>query len=190
MDRLRKECLQRAIREHLAEQGARNWKLVTGRFPEVGHATFWRIVKAVRAEGGRPEQVASVGSQKEMDFACFFPPCCEPMKKLAEYQSLVRDAEDLVAQSKGAGGEIKNWKMHARGVALRETLLRRQVEVMEDLHNSDIMASFYKAIMDALVAADSAVRDEVMKKLEEINARGSAAVHHAAREAKAEMDKL
>ena len=51
MDHFRLEGLRRAVREHLTEYGARNWKLVTDRFADVPRATFWRTVKTVREEG-------------------------------------------------------------------------------------------------------------------------------------------
>jgi len=150
VDHFRLERLRRAVREHLSEHGARDWKLVTDRFADVPRATFWRTVKAVRAEGEalskgkKPpaEDQASGGT------TMLFPADCQPLRKLAEYEGLIRSAQELIDQAKGPNGKIKNWQMHAKGVTLRESLVRNQVEVMRELVNHDMQACLYQAILD------------------------------------------
>lgn len=123
MDHFRLEGLRRAVREHLTEHGARNWKLVTDRFTDVPRATFWRIVKAVRAEGQALSKSKEPlqADRSPVRITSFFPADCQPLQKLAEYESLIRSAQELIDQAKGPGGKIKNWQMHAKGVALRES---------------------------------------------------------------------
>jgi hypothetical protein len=189
MDQIRVVALEKEIETHLAEHGARDWKLVRDRFAEVPHATFWRTVKAVRNRGTSSKDGQLRKCDEEMDLACLFPPCLEPMKKLAEYQSLLGDAEDLLNQSKGPGGKIKNWKMHARAIALRETVLRRQVQIMGDLTSLDMMACFFKATLDVLVKTDRSVTIEIMKKLNDLRELGEAGVYQAMQEAVAAIGK-
>ena len=161
MDHFRLERLRRAVREHLSEHGARDWKLVTDRFADVPRATFWRTVKAVRAEGEalskgkKPpaEDQASGGT------TMLFPADCQPLRKLAEYEGLIRSAQELIDQAKGPGGKIKNWQMHAKGVALRESLVRNQVGVMSDLASLHTQACLYQAVLDIV--------DEVIPELKE-----------------------
>jgi len=161
LDHFRLEGLRRAVREHLTEHGARNWKLVTDRFADVPRATFWRTVKAVRAEGEALSKSKKPPSEDQapVGTTTLFPVDCQPLRKLAEYEGLIRSAQELVDQAKGPAGKIKNWQMHAKGVALRESLVRNQVEVMGELVNLDMQACLYQAILDIV--------DEVIPELKE-----------------------
>ena len=161
MDHFRLERLRRAVREHLSEHGARDWKLVTDRFADVPRATFWRTVKAVRAEGealSKGEKPSSENSAP-VSSTILFPADCQPLQKLAEYEGLIRSAQELIDQAKGPGGKIKNWQMHAKGVALRESLVRNQVGVMSELASLHTQACLYQAILDIV--------DEVIPELKE-----------------------
>lgn len=152
MDHFRLEALRRAVREHLTEHGARNWKLVTDRFADVPRATFWRTVKAVKAEGQALSKSSKPSSEEPAPagMTVLFPADCQPLQKLAEYEGLIRSAQELIDQAKGPRGKIKNWQMHAKGVALRESLVRNQVEVMSELANLDRQACFYQAVFDLI----------------------------------------
>ena len=138
------------MREHLTEHGARNWQLVTDRFADVPRVTFWRTVKAVRAEGeslSRKKKPLSEEEPAPASSTLLFPADCQPLQKLAEYQGLIRSAQELIDQAKGPRGKIKNWQMHAKGVALRESLVRNQVEVMSELLGMDAQACLHQAVL-------------------------------------------
>jgi hypothetical protein len=150
MEHFRLEALRKAVRAHLTEHGGRNWKRVTSRFADVPHATFWRTVKAVRAEGKslkKSEEPPSDYSAVVGD-TILFPASCDPLRKLAEYQGLIRSAQELIEQAKGPGGKIKNWQMHAKGVSLRESLVRNQVDVMNELAHLNTQTCFYQAVFE------------------------------------------
>jgi hypothetical protein len=170
MDVFRLNGLRNSVRKHLTEHGARDWKLVKDQFADVPHATFWRTVKAVRQEG----DVQSKGNEPSpqdpaADQPLLFPGYCEPLKKLAEYQSLIRSAQELIDQARGPGGKIKNWQMHAKGVALRESLVRNQVQVMADLVNQDVMEIFSIAVLDVVDEAAPAVLPRVVARFRELH---------------------
>lgn len=150
MDHFRLEGLRCAVREHLTERGPRHWKLVTDRFADVPRATFWRTVKAVRAEGQAlsKNKKSSPEDPGPVAITALFPADCQPFQKLAEYEGLIRNAQELIDQAKGPGGRIKNWQMHAKGVALRESLVRKQVEVMSELASLHTQACITQAILD------------------------------------------
>ena len=79
--------------------------------------------------------------------------------------------------------------MHARGVALRETVLRRQVQMMQDLVDLDIMSCFHEAMFEVLKTTDRSVMIAVVEKLSELHQRGAAGVYQAVQEARAEQEK-
>lgn len=170
MDHFRLEGLRRAVREHLTEHGARNWKLVMDRFADVPRATFWRTIKAVRAEG---EVLSKVKKQQPQDQApavttTLFPADCQPLQKLAEYQGLIRSAQELIDQAKGPGGKIRNWQMHAKGVALRESLVRKQVGVMGELVDLDAQACLHQAVVDLVLEMAPELQKRFMLRLQEL----------------------
>jgi hypothetical protein len=147
MDKIRINALAQAVEQHLAEHGGRNWKLLQGRFPDVSHATFWRTVKMVRKGGAKSAVQASDNTN---DLTCIFPLAYEPMKVLAEIQAQLQHSDDLIAQSKGLNRKIKNWKMNARGISLRQTALARKFEATKELYNLKQIELFYERIIDAI----------------------------------------
>ena len=184
MDHFRLEGLRRAVREHLTEHGARNWKLVTDRFADVPRATFWRTVKAVRAEG----EALSKSNMSSSDHApavggtILFPADCQPLQKLAEYESLIRSAQDLIDQAKGPGGKIKNWQMHAKGVSLRESLVRNQVEVMDELASQDTQACFYQAVLDLVDEMAPELQKSFVSRFRQLSELSGDALREATRD--------
>ena len=169
MDRYRQEGLRKAIRKHLTDYGARNWKLVREKFTDIPHATFWRVVKAVREEKNDESKASNTSTP---DLAAprpiLFPDYCEPVQKLAEYESVIRSAQELIDQAKGPGGKIKNWQMHAKGVALRESLVRNQVEVMGQLHALGKDACLYQAVVDLVTELTPDRQKSFMHRLHEL----------------------
>lgn len=186
MDQLRREGLERAIREHLTKYGARDWKLVTERFADVPHASFWRAVKAVRAEAASRSKDNNRSSEilKPIGSPLLFPPYCQPLQKLAEYQALIQNAQDLIEQAKGPGGKIKKWQMHAKGVSLRESIVRNQVEVMGELTNLEKTNCFWQAIIDIVGELAPHARDRVIARFQELNDLDPEARELAVREIK------
>ena len=56
---IRNEAVK-AISDHLAEEGPRNWHLVRKRFPQVPDATWWRWVRGVREAPIGPARTQSI----------------------------------------------------------------------------------------------------------------------------------
>ena len=50
LDPKRKAACRAAILDHLEHVGSREWNTVRDAFPDVPHATFWRLVRTARAE--------------------------------------------------------------------------------------------------------------------------------------------
>lgn len=172
------------MREHLTEHGARNWKLVMDRFVDVPRATFWRTVKAVRAEGEALSKGKKPPSEDQapVGTTTLFPADCQPLRKLAEYEGLIRSAQELIDQAKGPGGKIKNWQMHAKGVTLRESLVRNQVEVMSELVNQDMQACLYQAILDIVVEMAPELQERFVFRFRELYELSPDALREATRE--------
>src|SRR6185312_8603266 len=94
---------------------------------------FWRHVKAVRP----PSIVASAKpvepAAPEVTGEGLFPPFFEPMKKLAEYERLLAEVEEMARQAKDNHGRITNWRMHAKSLEMRRTLLEDQITAAQML---------------------------------------------------------
>ena len=50
LDPKRKAACRAAILDHLEHVGSREWNTVRDAFPDVPHATFWRLIRTARAE--------------------------------------------------------------------------------------------------------------------------------------------
>lgn len=183
MDHFRRRALQEAIRQHLGDHGARQWSLVRNRFLDVPHASFWRAVKSVKDQELSPiaDQSDRHGTEEAGDL-CFFPPNCEPMKILREYGSLIQQADNLISQAQ-RDGRIVDWRMYAKGISVRDQLLRQQIQVLDDLVSLGTTELWYAAILDILAQADPSLRNQVIEKYRELTAEGSAEVRKTVLEA-------
>jgi hypothetical protein len=169
----RVQILRETIKQHLEAHGPRNWSLVRQRFPDISHATFWRHVKAVREippTGGssRPSAVpdASLASGNG-EFGALF----EPLKKLADYERLLPEVEEMGRQAKNDRGRIINWRMHAKSLELRRTIILEQVMTAQHLWDLGRMQHLYDEVLEALSAASPELQRDVMTRLSALQER-------------------
>lgn len=161
--------LDEAIEQHLEHHGPRNWKIVRARFPDISDATFWRHVKVVRqphtVPDAKPGEVVTPDTRGDR----FFPPFFEPMKKLAEYERLLAEVEEMARQAKNNQGKIINWRMYAKSMEMRRTLLEDQITAAQMLVNMDKITRHYDLIVEALKSAPQEIVIEFAERVRELN---------------------
>jgi len=170
------ECVQQIkdkIRRHLKEVGAAEWKAVRLQCPEISDATFWRYVKAVRAEGNKeenggeavpsPRAPADDGVPRLGALPAFY----DPLQKARQYESLLADAEALRAYAVDRRGKITNPRQFEKSILLRERLLSQQAKMMEFFQSQETMNLFFEETLEIAADLPEATVHKLMKRLEE-----------------------
>jgi hypothetical protein len=158
--------LRQAISQHLNSCGPRGWSTVRERFPEISNATFWRHVKAVRdVPPATATQPSYLKPRTEDDSIRLFPSFFEPMKKLAELERLLPEAEEMGRQARNPQGKIINWRMHAKSLEMRRELLREQIAAAQQLVDLGKMQRLYDAVVDIVATASPNLVKEVGERL-------------------------
>jgi hypothetical protein len=172
----RVQILREAIQQHLERHGAHDWNVLRERFPDISHATFWRHVKAVRQPAAFPDDKPAERPLPQMGGDRLFPPFFEPLKKLAEYERLLPEVEEMARQAKNSQGKIINWRMYAKSMEMRRTLLQDQITAAQMLVHMEKLQRHYDVVIEVLRAVSPEARLEVMKRIQawNENASGSA----------------
>jgi hypothetical protein len=145
----RVQALHEAIKQHLQIHGPRDWRLVRDIFPDFSNATFWRYVKAARAPITSPEVNSGPPSPSGPDRNAFWQ-SFSPREKLAAYERLISEAEEMGRQAKNGQGRITNWRMYAKSVEMRRTFLAGQVELLSPLFNTKEIERVFDDIFKAV----------------------------------------
>jgi hypothetical protein len=161
----RTQILRGAIAQHLEMHGPRNWKLLWERFPDVSRASFWRHVKAVREAPADLGRNATDQTPLETGGQRLFPPFFEPLQKLAEYERLLPEAEEMGRQAMNNQGKITNWRMYAKSIDMRRDLLQEQITAAQLLLDMGKMQRLCDAVVEAIAAASPELQKDVMGRL-------------------------
>jgi hypothetical protein len=168
----RAQFLREAIKRHLKIHGPREWNLIREQFPEISHATFWRHVKAVRE--GLPPVEEKPGPTSEPDHGLggrLFPPFFDPLKKLTDLERVLFEVEEMGRQAKNGQGKITNWRMHAKSIEMRRSMLAEQAELAERLADLGKIQRLYDSIMEVIEGVSPDVAKEIMLRLGHLQER-------------------
>ena len=162
------QILREAIAQHLDVHGPRDWSLVWERFPDISRATFWRHVKAVREALSDPVPKLAEQAPLQIYGDSLFPPFFEPLKKLAEYERLLPEAEEMGRQARDNRGKIINWRMYAKSMEMRRGLLQEQIAAAQQLLDMGKMQRLYDAVLETVCAAAPELARDIMVRLRDL----------------------
>lgn len=191
LDPKRKSACRDAIRDHLEHAGSREWNAVRDAFADVPHATFWRMVRAVKAEAlVRKVQALPAGSAQDVAIDEAFaedyrdlarglrePPrlrdlygqaAIDPQAVLA---ACLANANDVVTHARGADGKVRAPKLLIQASKLMADTLRTAAAVSAVLWEERRVRDFYKAMMEEIAAESPEVAARIAARLEALNAR-------------------
>jgi len=161
----RVQILREAIAQHLELHGPRDWCLVWERFPDMSRATFWRHAKAVREAPADLERKPTEQVSPQITGDRLFPPFFEPLKKLAEYERLLPEAEEMGRQAMNNQGKIINWRMYAKSMEMRRALLQEQIAAAQLLLDMGKVQRLFDAVFETVSAASPELAMVVMTRL-------------------------
>jgi hypothetical protein len=163
--------LDEAIEQHLERHGARNWKMVKERFPDISNATFWRHVKVLRQAPVIPDPKPAEQVLSQMGGHGLFPKFFEPLKKLAEYERLLAEVEEMGRQAKNNQGKIVNWRMYVKSMEMRRTLLEQQIAAARMLVDLGKLELQWDAVIETVAAASPEVKKDIVERVSALNER-------------------
>ena len=201
LDPKRKEACKAAILDHITNVGPREWNVVRDAFPDVPPASFWRLVRATRAEvlidkvqaiptGDEAAQDAAINEAFSSDYANLAselknglrePPrlrdlcgrdAIDPQAVLA---ACLANANDVVTHARGADGKVRAPKLLIQASKLMADTLRTAAAVSAVLWDERRVRDFYKAMMEEIGAESPAVAARIAARLEDLNARSGLA---------------
>jgi hypothetical protein len=177
----RAQRVKGAIRRHLEEVGPTKWKTVRIQCPEVSEATFWRYVKAVRAEGDKKNDsvpaAVSPGPGVDDEVPCLgaLPVFYNPLQKARVYQSLLADAEALRAHAVDRRGKITNARLFEKSILLRERLLSQQAEMMNFFQSQEATQLLQEQLIAMVRELPEEFAHRFIKRFHELQKRQLAA---------------
>jgi hypothetical protein len=167
IDQKTRAALKADIAAHLLTAGGANWSTVRDRYPTISAASFWRILREVKAAQGAAsshdgEQTlmppSAENSPPEIDLAGTVMPWLRcgltPDRMFAEYERLLADAERLRAYSTDADGNIIRPAAFLQSVKLRERLLNEIQAACRELPPLKAWKQMFQRLSDDLEEFD------------------------------------
>lgn len=191
LDPKRKAACKAAILDHLDHAGPREWNAVRSAFPDVPHATFWRLVRDVKAETlvrkvqalpPGPEQDAVIDKTFADDHRAIIQSLREPprLRDLFGQDAIdpqvvlaacLQNARAVIDHAQPDGGKVRQPKLLLAASRLMAETLRTAAAVSETLQDERKVRDFYRAIMEEIAAESPAVAERIAARLEALNAR-------------------
>jgi hypothetical protein len=174
-----RSALRSDIEAHLLMEDGAGWKTVQQRYPQVSAATFWRVVRDVKAARENRAKCSEVvaPSRSSLDHAEAaggpaepgFPPLSEdltPTRLIAEYDGLLDDAERLRAYSIDAQGNVLRPATFLQSAKLRERVVSSAALFVGELWGANTTKALFEMTVEALKAADKTVAKQVLQSME------------------------
>ena len=195
LDPKRKAACKAAILDHLDHAGPREWNAVRSAFPDVPHATFWRLVRDVKAEAMASKvQAAPPGDDQDAVQGAIIdktldegrrviaqtlrePPrvrdllgqdAIDPRAVLAD---CLANARAVIDHAQPDGGRVRQPKLLLAASRLMADVLRTAAAVSETLLEEGRIRDFYRMIMEEIAAESPACAARIAARLEALNAR-------------------
>ena len=188
-------ALKAAVAEHLAESGGADWKALQARFPGVPHTTFWRCVRAVRAEAPDAEKLAAARDKiaeryaaepeagRREAVAANLPATPSPnfiakggvkgtrsIDLLGRLHELFADADLLRGCALAKDGAVRNPMIFAQSIALRERLVSSALKTLEAVYDLRYAEQFFMAVTDEVAAESPTTAGRIIARLKVLNA--------------------
>lgn len=183
IDQKRKAACQAAIHAHIAQVGAGGWDPLRHEFEDVSPATFWRLVKAGKAQAlagkaksinARTDPLAGDGLHTAAASLPAVPSigdlCAAAIDPQAVLAACLKNAAEVVEHSKAADGKIRSPKLLLQASKAMTEVLRTAAQVSSTLLDERQARSFYRAITEALEAESPQLKSRVLDRLEALNA--------------------
>jgi hypothetical protein len=178
IDSKTRACLDEAISKHLAAYGPREWAIVQQQFPNVPDATFWRMVRKVKARAVRSAgaKLLAPGATSEMDKGDA-PPLARPlsdhdaafcMNLRQHYKMLLDDVDLLRDTATDKNGEIVDSQMFAKSVGLRERVLASAIQTLQSLWDLGKMDDLYDEVVHAIQETSPEMQLTLMRRLQNL----------------------
>jgi hypothetical protein len=191
----RRIAVMDAIRAHRAEFGDKNWSRVIDQFPTVSDGTFWRCVRAVRAESKLEPEVLAGAIQKAKRAPSPYQPApvspgyfvrgrVEAVRNvdfLCTVASLHRDIDMIRDWSRTVdddGNErIKNPNFFVQSVKLRMELQRVQVATAEKVYEMQQSREYWDTVIEEIGHESKKCQRRIVQRIAALNARRGMTIH-------------
>lgn len=191
LDPKRKAACKAAILDHLEHAGSREWNTVRDAFADVARATFWRMVRAAKAEVlVRKVQAVPPGAAQDAvideafaeDYTNLNKSLREPpglrdlcgrdaIDPQAVLAACLANANEVVAHARAADGKVRQPKLLLHASRLMAETLRTAAAVSAVLYDERRVRDFYRSIMEEIAAESPACAARIAARLEALNAR-------------------
>jgi len=199
LDPKRKAACRAAILDHLEHVGSREWNAVRDAFPDVPHATFWRLIRTARAEmllskvqavpagdDQDAEQDAIIDGEFATDYRNLAKSLREPPRlrdlcgrdaidPQAVLAACIANANAVVDHARAADGKVRQPKLLLAASKVMADVLRTAAAVSAVLWDERRVRDFYRAVMDEIAAESPEVAARIAARLEDLNARSGLA---------------
>jgi hypothetical protein len=171
--------LEDAIIHHLNTVGSQDWAEVKKDFLEIPNSSFWRHVKRIKAQlesRGTPPVPADLFSSREQTSSQ-----AKPQEKLdlnsafrmlqhaQRYHELSVDIEALRQHALDANGNIRDAKLFAKTIVLRNQVLNDELSVVDTVNSTEFKIMFVQKIYDTVSNIDPAIANEIILALQKVS---------------------
>ena len=185
----RKAACQAAIKDHLKHAGSREWSTVRDAFGDVSTASFWRWVRAAKAETLLHRvQALPLGAAQDAVIDETFaqdhrnlvnglrePPrlrdlCAAAIDPQAVLEACLKNANEVVDHARASDGKIRSPKLMLAASKLMADVLRTAAAVSSVLLDERRVRDFYRAFMEEIKAESPELAARILARLEALNA--------------------
>jgi hypothetical protein len=176
-----------AIGQHLGQKGAKSWKPLRAKFPDVPERTWWRWVASAKKARGKAqlnpagrvpasasESVRFSDSEARQEFM-------KRQIRIADIAGAIvlqmRDIDLLQAYAMTEDGKIKFPTFFAQALALRERLMNSIVKTIAPALGQLEWGDMLDTVVDTIAGIDKDVALQIMKALHDVQQKQNSARH-------------
>jgi hypothetical protein len=171
--------IQAAIIDHLKTVGARDWAEVQKDFLDVPTSSFWRYVKNAKEQLASPvaPNVATDLFSREEGMAERSEPGNKPelnstfrlLRHAQRFYDLHADILALRLHALDTEGRIRDPKLFAKTVQLRNQLLKDELNVVDGVRATDANTKFFDAVMEEVAKTSPEVAKAIILSLQKFS---------------------
>jgi hypothetical protein len=175
-------------KKHIAAVGSKRWGVVRARHPGVSESTFWRAVRAAKADLAA-EDMRTVSAQGIRN------PCARPDREdasagvavadaqaiplrvdyLAAYRQLFADVILLRHSALNADGSVRLPTIFDRSIKTRLALIVRAAKLMNQIYSLRNVQMFFDALILEIASESPDLQRRLLARLQQLGDRGGAA---------------
>lgn len=162
-------------KKHIAAVGSKQWRLVRARYPGVSESTFWRAIRAAKAELSA-EDMRTVSEQPGRADASGVVAAAIPLRVdyLEAYRQLFADVCALRQAALNADGSVRLPAVFDRSIKTRLALIARSVKLMSQIYSLRNVRLFVDALMLELESAPPDLQRRLRGRLQQLGDRAGA----------------